>query len=177
MSSEPNDLSRVLRLLITSTPQGISDITLGPWPEEEFSRSGVYMVRISLQGDSTFQRTLPEDLKAYFCGQPVSFLNYPVDWQGTTPFVRKVLESARSIPWGETQSYGWLSEQLKLPGGARAVGGALGRNSVPVIIPCHRILRKDGQLGGFSAGIPWKNFLLDLEGRASIKTLSPLIEY
>lgn len=180
--SESNNSSRVLRVLIRATPQGLSRIELGPWPEQEFSCSGgvVYRVWVSLQGQGdptlhkmlheTLHEMLREDLKSYFSGQPVNFLKYPVDWQDMTPFGQKVLELARSIPWGETRNYGWLSEQLNLNGGARAVGGALGRNPVPIVIPCHRVLRKDGQLGGFSAGIQWKRFLLDLEGNTSIET-------
>jgi len=169
-----DDSSKIVRVLIRATPQGLRLIELGLWPEEEFSCSGavVYSIQASLQGDLSHHEMemLQEDLSAYFSGQPVNFLRYPVDWQNMTPFGRKVLDLARSIPWGETRNYGWLSAQLKLPGGARAVGSALGRNPVPIVIPCHRVLRKDGQMGGFSAGIQWKRFLLDLEGNASIKT-------
>lgn len=171
-----NDSSRVSRgyIRVRTTPQGLSQVELEPWPEQEFSCSGgsVYSIQVSLQGqgDPTIHETLQEDLKSYFSGQPVNFLKYPVDWQDMTPFGQKVLELARSIPWGETRNYGWLSAQLNLNGGARAVGGALGRNPVPIVIPCHRVLRKDGQLGGFSAGIQWKRFLLDLEGNTSIET-------
>jgi O-6-methylguanine DNA methyltransferase len=169
-----NDSSKIVRVLIRATPQGLSQIELGLWPEQEFScsRPAVYNIQISLQGDLNLHEMemLPEDLRAYFSGQPVNFQKYPIDWQDMTPFGRRVLDLAQSIPWGETRNYGWLSAQLKLPGGARAVGGALGRNPVPIVIPCHRILRKDGRMGGFSAGIQWKRFLLDLEGNASIKT-------
>jgi O-6-methylguanine DNA methyltransferase len=174
-----NDSSRVLRVYIKvrATPQGLRQIELGPWPEQEFPCSGeavyntVYRIHISLHGEPPLHEMLQEDLKTYFSGQPVNFINYPVDWQDMSPFSRKVLDPARSIPWGETQNYGWLSAQLKLKGGARAVGGALGRNPVPIVIPCHRVLKKDGQMGGFSAGIQWKRFLLDLEGKAPVKTL------
>ena len=171
--SESNDSNRVVRVIIRATPQGLSRIELEPWPEQEFSCSGgvVYKVGVTFQGDLTLHKMLREDLKAYFSGQPVDLLKYPVDWQGMSPFGRKVLDLARSIPWGETQSYGWLSARLKLKGGARAVGGALGRNPVPIVIPCHRVLRKDGQMGGFSAGIQWKRFLLNIEGKAPVRTL------
>lgn len=132
----------------------------------------MYKVQLSLQGqgDLTLHEMLREDLRSYFSGQQVNFLKYPIDWQDMTSFSRKVLVLTRSIPWGGIRNYGWLSAQLELTGGARAIGGALGRNPVPVIIPCHRVLRKDGQMGGFSAGIPWKRFLLDLEGNTSIET-------
>ncbi len=171
-----NDSSRILRgyIRVRTTPQGLSQVELEPWPEQEFSCSGgsVYRIQVSLQGqgDPSFHEMLREDLKWYFSGQPVNFLKYPVDWQDMTPFGQKVLVLAQSIPWGETRNYGWLSAQLNLKGGARAVGKALGRNPVPIVIPCHRVLRKDGHMGGFSAGIQWKRFLLDLEGNRSIET-------
>ncbi|MEW6380851.1 MAG: methylated-DNA--[protein]-cysteine S-methyltransferase [bacterium] len=167
-----DDINYTLRVLITSSPRGLKEVHFDPWPDEqEFSELAVYRVQISLLGEFLFCTALDEDLKAYFSGQAVSFASYPVDWQGMSPFVRKVLEASRSIPWGETRTYGWLGTRLGLKSGARAVGGALGRNPLPIIIPCHRILRKGGQIGGFSGGIQWKKFLLSLEGKTSLNTL------
>lgn len=81
-----------------------------------------------------------------------------------TPFQIEVWEALREIPWGETISYGELARRVGRPGGARAVGGANGRNPLPVVVPCHRVIAADGGLGGFSSGLPVKRALLRFEG-------------
>ncbi|MHB0912834.1 MAG: methylated-DNA--[protein]-cysteine S-methyltransferase [Armatimonadota bacterium] len=100
-----------------------------------------------------------ERIAAYFSGRPVEF-SCRVETAG---FDGLVWNAARSIPYGETRSYGWIADRIGKPGAARAVGQALGRNPVPVIVPCHRVLRADGTLGGFSSGLDWKRKLLSLE--------------
>jgi methylated-DNA-[protein]-cysteine S-methyltransferase len=102
-------------------------------------------------------------LKDYFDGKPVDFPDEP-DFSGATGFQREVWRAACRIPYGETRSYGWLSVEAGRPGSARAVGQALGRNPLPVIVPCHRVLAHDGSLGGFSGGLEMKRLLLCLEG-------------
>ena len=79
-------------------------------------------------------------------------------------FERGVLAAALAIPWGEVRSYAWLAREVGQPGAARAVGQALGRNPVPVLIPCHRAVRSDGGLGGYAFGLELKQRLLALEG-------------
>ena len=105
---------------------------------------------------------LTERLRAYFRGDRTDF-PVKIDLSGAIDFQRAVWEKARAIPYGETRSYGWLAEQIRRPGAARAVGQALGRNPLPIIIPCHRVLAADGTLGGFSGGIGMKIWLLRLE--------------
>lgn len=85
-----------------------------------------------------------------------------------TPFQKRVWAELQRIPWGEFRTYGQLAECLGMPGGARAVGGAVGRNPIPIMIPCHRILASGGQLGGFRLGSVWKKLLLELEGIAAL---------
>lgn len=80
-----------------------------------------------------------------------------------SPFTQKVLAATRSIPYGRTKSYGWVAKKLAIPGGSRPVGQALKRNPLPVIIPCHRIIKSNGKIGGFSEGIVVKKKLLDME--------------
>ena len=101
-------------------------------------------------------------LIGYFEGRVKDF-SLPLDLEGATNFEMAVWETAQRIPYGETRSYGWIAEVMRRSGSARAVGGALGRNPLPIIIPCHRVVRADGSLGGFSAGLEWKRRLLDLE--------------
>jgi methylated-DNA-[protein]-cysteine S-methyltransferase len=88
----------------------------------------------------------------------------PVDLQGFSPFERRVWKAAQQVPFGHTRSYGWIAKRLGSPRAYRAVGNALGKNPVPIVIPCHRIVRSNGALGGFGAGIAWKKRLLVHEG-------------
>ena len=86
-----------------------------------------------------------------------------LDFSSATAFQRSVWEKAREIPWGEVRSYGRLAREIKRPEAARAVGGALRKNPLPLLIPCHRVIRADGSSGGFSSGSEWKEFLLKFE--------------
>ena len=85
------------------------------------------------------------------------------DLGGSSVFTRSVLEAAMEIPWGETRSYRWIAGKIGKPNAARAVGQALGRNPVPLVIPCHRVIKEDGSLGGFGQGTDWKKRLLGIE--------------
>jgi len=107
-----------------------------------------------------------ERLRMYFRGQETAF-PVKLDLSGATAFQRDVWEITRAIPYGETRSYGWVAGQIKKPGAARAAGQALGRNPLPIIIPCHRVIAGNGGLGGFSGGIECKKQLLRLEGAYS----------
>jgi len=93
-----------------------------------------------------------DHLAAYFAGRPVEFADVAVDLSGQPPFFAAALAELRKVPYGRTISYGELARRLGRPGAARAVGQAMAANTLPVILPCHRVLRSDGGLGGFSAG-------------------------
>jgi len=80
-----------------------------------------------------------------------------------TPFQRAVLDALQQIPYGETCSYGEIAARIGKPTAVRAVGAANGRNPLPIIIPCHRVIGSNGGLTGFGGGLPAKRFLLDLE--------------
>lgn len=112
-------------------------------------------------------RGLVERLRVYFAGGKVDFPE-EVDLSAATAFQREVWEATRLIPWGETRSYAWLAERIGKPRAVRAVGNALGRNPLPVIIPCHRVLASNGRLGGFSGGLAMKKYLLCLENSVII---------
>jgi methylated-DNA-[protein]-cysteine S-methyltransferase len=105
---------------------------------------------------------LVERLKVYFNGKKVGFPD-ELDLSGATPFQREVWEITRLIPYGEIRTYLWVAEQIKRPRALRAVGQALGRNPLPVIVPCHRVVASDGGLGGFGGGVEMKRYLLLLE--------------
>jgi methylated-DNA-[protein]-cysteine S-methyltransferase len=105
-------------------------------------------------------------LQRYFKGERIDFGDIPVALEGMTPFRQIVLNVLRKLQFGEVCSYGQLADECGSPHAARAVGGALALNPVPVIIPCHRVLASDGRLTGYSApgGENTKRALLKMEG-------------
>ncbi len=88
----------------------------------------------------------------------------PLDLAAGTPFQQRVWKALQRIPAGQTRSYSQIGKMIRKPRATRAVGSACGANPIPVLIPCHRVLRRGGGLGGFSAGLPWKTRLLACEG-------------
>ena len=106
------------------------------------------------------------ELLRYFAGTRTKFADIPLDFRQTSDFERQVYAAARALAWGHTTTYGAMARELGNPGAARAVGHALGRNPIPVIVPCHRIVGSGDWLGGFSApgGATTKQQLLRLEG-------------
>lgn len=103
------------------------------------------------------------ELASYFRGERTHF-ELPVDLRVLSPFQRRVLAAARRIPPGRVVSYGELARRIGRPRAARAVGQALGRNPVPIVIPCHRVVAGGGRLGGYVGGTRVKRSLLALEG-------------
>lgn len=102
-----------------------------------------------------------EQLAEYFAGRRTDF-DLPLHPHGTA-FQLAVLGALRTIPYGETRSYADIARQLGQPKAVRAVGAANGRNPLPIVIPCHRVIGADGSLTGFGGGVEVKRFLLDLE--------------
>jgi len=117
-------------------------------------------------------KDLMERLSIYFSGHKVTFPD-ELDLSPATPFQRAVWEITGLIPYGETRSYTWMAEQMGKPKARRAVGQALGKNPLPIIIPCHRVIASDGKLGGFGGGVEMKRHLLSLE--AATTTEQPFI--
>lgn len=105
-------------------------------------------------------------LQRYFLGECIDFSDIPVDLCALPPFRQKVLNKIRTVAFGEICSYGQIAEMSGSPHAARAVGGALAANPIPIIIPCHRVVASNGRLTGFSApgGVYAKKILLQLEG-------------
>ncbi|MDR0415961.1 MAG: methylated-DNA--[protein]-cysteine S-methyltransferase, partial [Propionibacteriaceae bacterium] len=101
-------------------------------------------------------------LSDFFAGNRTC-LDFPVGLSGTS-FQRKVWEALRSIPPGQTRSYAQIAVAVGDPGASRAVGSACARNPVLIAVPCHRVIRQDGGMGGYAGGLPVKRRLLELEG-------------
>jgi methylated-DNA-[protein]-cysteine S-methyltransferase len=108
-------------------------------------------------------RELGAKLKQYFSGRPVEFI-YKLDYNVATVFQREVWSVVRTIPPGQTRTYGWVAERLGDPDSKRAVGQALNANPLPLVVPCHRVVAAHGRLGGFGGGVEMKTKLLKLEG-------------
>ncbi|WP_378951778.1 methylated-DNA--[protein]-cysteine S-methyltransferase [Pelosinus sp. sgz500959] len=105
---------------------------------------------------------LKRELSMYWRGFAVDF-GVPIDWRGYTSFQIKVLKFTAKIPYGQRTTYGDVAQAIGVPKGARATGGALNRNRVPIVIPCHRVIGASGSLTGFGGGIELKQALLLLE--------------
>ncbi len=113
--------------------------------------------------DESHFTTLQAHLAAYFSGQQVCFADIHLDLSAGTPFQQTVWEVTRHIPYGQTRSYGEVAAAAGRPGASRAVGQALGRNPVAIIVPCHRVIASGGRIGGFGGGLELKSRLLELE--------------
>jgi methylated-DNA-[protein]-cysteine S-methyltransferase len=114
------------------------------------------------RADERFRAAIIQ-LEAYFAGELQCF-DLALAPEGTL-FQREVWSTIRSIPYGETVSYGELARQVGRPKAYRAVGAANGRNPIPIVIPCHRVIGSDGSLTGFGGGLAIKRRLLELEAR------------
>ena len=101
-------------------------------------------------------------MQAYFEGRLTAF-SVPLNWRGTS-FQDTVWRALMDIPYGETVSYGDIAKAIGRPKSARPVGGAVGRNPLPIIVPCHRVIGSDRSLTGFTGGIEIKVALLEQEG-------------
>ena len=110
-------------------------------------------------------------VRKHLHGDAQDFLDIVVDLDGAGPFARRVHEAVRKTPAGRTTTYGALAKAMNRPAAARAVGQALGRNRVPLIIPCHRVLAACGKAGGFSAhgGVETKARMLEIEGATIVR--------
>ena len=150
-------------ITIFSSPKGICHIDLN-------SKTGrkLFQKKSKLPpGDKIFFG-LPEQLKQYFESELKTF-TVPLDIQGTT-FQLQVWNELMKIPYGEVVTYKYIALKIKNEKSFRAVGNAVGANPVPIIIPCHRVIKTSGLLGGFSGGGPKvKEKLLELEGCVSLE--------
>ena len=125
----------------------------------------------AIPGSNCHLRQLANELEAYFAGTLREF-SVPLVCPGTT-FQERVWSELRRIPYGQTRCYDQLAIAVGQPGGQRAVGRANGLNRIAIVIPCHRVVRKDGHLGGYGGGLRRKQYLLDLEQGNSHAVVAP----
>lgn len=141
-----------------------------PLAEREKAKSQLLQDLPDPQYDKALFKTAQEQITAYFEGACINFsAGFPIVLSGFNSFAGLVLTACRDIKFGQTVSYGRLAEMAGKSGAARAVGGALAKNPLPLIIPCHRVICSNGSLGGFSAmgGVTLKERMLQLERQSS----------
>lgn len=154
--------SPVGRLLVAASGRGICRISFDPEPERELEALargfGARVLRTPGPVDD-----LRRELDEYFGGTRREF-DLAVDLSPLPGFQRSVLEELVRVPYGHVDTYGGLASRIGSPRAARAVGGALNRNPVPIVVPCHRIVGASGSLVGYAGGLERKQALLGLEG-------------
>jgi methylated-DNA-[protein]-cysteine S-methyltransferase len=151
-------------LLVAASPKGLVRVSYpdprGPDPviEELAERISPRVLEAPARLDP-----VRRELDEYFAGRRTEF-ETPIDWSHLGGFTRKVLRATSRIGFGETSTYAGVASRAGSPRAMRAAGNALGANPMPVIVPCHRVLRTGGALGGYTGGIERKEYLLRLEG-------------
>lgn len=152
-------------LLLVVTDSGVCDVSYLANHDRE-DRFGELEGRGILATErSTSVADVKEQLGEYFDGRRNAF-SVQVDLYGVTPFTRGVLEATWNVPFGQLRTYSGIANEIGNPKASRAVGNALGRNPVPVIVPCHRVVRADGSMGWYTGGTQIKRTLLGIEGVA-----------
>ena len=152
--------SSIGTIWVASDKTGVCLVSLGGTEQEflkELSAAGFRHAQV----DQEFNRGVLTEIEAFFAGKVTSFSS-PLHVHGR-PFDMRVWQALQRIPLGETRSYEKIAQAIGNPRACRAVGGANSRNPLPLFIPCHRVIRKDGALGGFSSGTAIKQWLLHFE--------------
>ena len=143
------EVSRGFSLSIETGPAGLRRIEFGSRGENHRS--------------SPLMHETTRQLRLYFAGE-LQIFDLPLELVGTE-FQKKVWAALVTIPYGETRSYTEIAVQIGAPRAVRAVGAANGRNPIPIVVPCHRVIGASGSLVGFGGGLEWKRLLLDLEAK------------
>ena len=149
------------RLLVAATDAGLVRVVFRQ-SEAAFTRA-LRDLGLTVTRSPARTHDVVRQLRAYFAGRRRRF-DVPIDLRGVTPFQRRVLAATAEVPPGHVVSYGEIARRIGRPNGSRAVGQALGRNPIPIVIPCHRVVAAGGRLGGYTGGLAIKKKLLRLEG-------------
>jgi methylated-DNA-[protein]-cysteine S-methyltransferase len=150
-------------ILATKTEKGLSFISFPKNTWDKFLLALDKDRSVDLIKNQGKFSSLEKNLKAYFSGRKVN-IREKLDLTGGTDFQRRVWKEMLKIPYGETRSYGWLAQKAGGKNKARAVGAACGANPIPIVIPCHRVIKSDKTIGGYSSGLGFKKKLLQIEG-------------
>ena len=155
--------SPIRTISVVTSGQGLVRIAFGPSQSVE-SELGIRLVLDEHAANELLAQARDEIL-AYLAGELRQF-SLPIDWRGLTRFENLVLHATAQIPYGQVRTYGELAQSAGKPRAARAIGGAMARNPLPLVIPCHRVVSARRALHGYSApgGLETKAWLLTLEG-------------
>jgi len=145
-----------------ASDKGVVRLSIGGMPLRDFLRELEVGFGVRPVKDAGPFGTLVRELDGYFAGEVKDF-SARLDLNGTE-FQMRVWSKLLKVKYGTVRTYGWLANAVGNPDAARAVGGALNRNPVPIIVPCHRIVGASGSLGGYACGLDIKRRLLELEG-------------
>lgn len=121
-----------------------------------------FFPQVTILTTSEIDEQIDQQLQQYFAGEPMTF-DLPFDFIGT-PFQQAIWQALTEIPYGQSISYSALAQKIGRPAATRAVANAVGKNPMMIIVPCHRVLGKNGQLTGYRGGLSEKQRLLALEG-------------
>ena len=154
--------SPVGRLLVAASERGVCRISFDPEPERELDELARTFGSRVLRSPGPVE-AIRRGLDEYFEGARREF-DLAVDLTPLPAFQRSVLEELVLVPYGGIDTYGGLAHRIGKPRAARAVGGALNRNPIPIVVPCHRIVGASGSLVGYAGGLERKQALLGLEG-------------
>jgi methylated-DNA-[protein]-cysteine S-methyltransferase len=149
-------------LLVASTRRGLVELAYDPDLDRELSRLSTRISPRVLEAPAKLD-PVRRELDEYFSGQRLDF-DLPIDWSLTAGFTQRVLRATARVPYGKVSTYREMASKAGNSKAVRAAGNALGANPIPIVVPCHRILRTGGALGGYGGGLPRKEFLLRLEG-------------
>ncbi len=156
--------SPIGELLVASTPRGLVRVALPGEPAEVALEQLVAGISPRVLEHPAALDEVRRELEEYFEGRRREF-GLKLDWRLSNPgFRRKVLRATARVPYGETTTYGEMALAAGSPDAYRAAGTALGHNPIPLVVPCHRVLRSGGVLGNYGGGPEMKAFLLRLEG-------------
>lgn len=142
-------------LTISAENNAITQVSL-----QNHSKSDILLPASVIHSDILYEAY--KQLEEYFAGNRQAF-DLPLSFKGTE-FQQKVWHALQDIPYGETWSYQGIAVHIDNPKAVRAVGQANNKNSIIIIVPCHRVINKNGSLGGFGCGVDVKRYLLELEG-------------
>ena len=150
-------------LTVAVTPQGLVRLAYPDRPLDDVLSDLAQDVSPRLLESPARLDPVRRELEEYFAGRRQTF-ETPIDWALTRGFFRKVLEATVRIGYGQVRTYAEVADGAGSPRAVRATGNGLGSNPIPVVVPCHRVLRTGGGLGGYTGGLERKEFLLALEG-------------
>jgi methylated-DNA-[protein]-cysteine S-methyltransferase len=151
------------QLLAATTARGLVRLAFPEeHPEDALQRLALRLSPRIVEAPAALD-AVRRELDQYFEGRRRSF-ELALDWALIGPFARRVLHATAAIPYGSVLSYADVAARAGSPRGSRAAGNALGSNPIPIVIPCHRVLRSGGALGGYGGGLDRKRHLLTLEG-------------